>query len=282
MPEDKTQSRLQSDRQTGQRQVRRRGQFVYAGEAPPGKPKQPIPWRKFFWRAGVFVLAAGIVWTLFVSGWFSIKGFEIKGNTTIAKASIEKAANQYLQEHPLQRNIFFLQSKSLALAIRQAEPTLQDAQASRNVFLKVNILVKESQPAIIWQTGDQTWLIAEDGRVLRRTESSEGGLGKIIDTAQLKVEAGDKVVDRQFVSFAREFFTAAQNQGLQIESGSIGATTRELNIRLKNGIVIKTDTSRSAQTQLQAYLDTIATAKKQNKQPTEYVDVRITGRTFYK
>jgi len=265
------------------RKVRRRGQFIYTGDSVRAQaPKQPIAWRQIFWRIGIFIAAAFGIWVLFFSGWLNARGIAVKGNSTISQEAISQAADEYLRTNPVQRNVLFLNTKDMAQAVKTQEPTLASVKVSRTLLLGLNVQVVESQPSLVWQTGDQAWLIAEDGRVLRQAKAGEGTFGRIIDTAQLTVKVGDKVADKQFVIFAREFISLAGKKGVDIESSAIGATTRELNIRLKNGIVIRTDTARGAAEQVEAYLATIATAQQQNKKPTEYVDVRIPGKAFYK
>lgn len=265
-----------------ERKVRRRGQFVYPAETQAPAPKKPIPWRQIFWRIGIFVGAAVIAWLMFFSGWLNIRGVEVKGNSTISREAIQQAADTYLDTHPVQRNVLFLNTRDMATAIKTREATLASVKVNRTLFMKVQVQVQESQPSLVWQSGDQLWLIAEDGRVLRPAKPGEGSFGRIIDTAQLPVKLGDRVADRRFVTFSREFITLARKQGIEIDSASIGATTRELTIRLKGGVVIRTDTSRSAAEQVSAYTQTIATAKTQGKAPAEYVDVRVPGKAFYK
>jgi cell division septal protein FtsQ len=265
------------------RKVRRRGQFIYTGDSVRAQaPKQPIVWRQIFWRIGIFAVAALGIWVLFFSGWLNARGIAVKGNSTISQEAITQAADEYLRANPVQRNVLFLNAQDMAQAVKTQEPTLANVKVSRTLLLGLNVQVVESQPSLVWQTGEQSWLIAEDGRVLRQAKAGEGTFGRIIDTAQLTVKVGDKVADKQFVVFAREFISLAGKKGVDIESSAIGATTRELNIRLKNGIVIRTDTSRGAAEQVEAYIATIETAQQQNKKPTEYVDVRIPGKAFYK
>ncbi len=270
-----------ADRQP--RKVRRRGQFIYTGDSVRAQaPKQPIVWRQIFWRIGIFAVAALSIWVLFFSGWLNARGIAVKGNSTISQEAITQAADEYLRANPVQRNVLFLNAQDMAQAVKTQEPTLANVKVSRTLLLGLNVQVVESQPSLVWQTGEQSWLIAEDGRVLRQAKAGEGTFGRIIDTAQLTVKVGDKVADKQFVVFAREFISLAGKKGVDIESSAIGATTRELNIRLKNGIVIRTDTARGASEQVEAYIATIETAQQQNKKPTEYVDVRIPGKAFYK
>ncbi len=265
-----------------QRRVRRRGQYVHAMEVPPSKPKQRLPWRRIFVRVAVGIGVVALVYGVLFSGWLNIRGVTVKGNTTVSRQAITDQVDRYLAERPVQRNILFVQTKGLAQDIKQSQPTMKSVTIRRDPLLRLQVIVAESQPALIWKTADQLWLLSEDGRVLREASSGEGGLGTIVDTAQLKVQAGDQVADRQFVNFSRDAFSLARQKGIGLESGSIGATTRELNLTVKGGVVIKTDTSRSANEQLQAYQEAMQTAQQQKKLPTEYVDVRVTGRVFYK
>ncbi|MBP9826967.1 cell division protein FtsQ/DivIB [Candidatus Saccharibacteria bacterium] len=190
--------------------------------------------------------------------------------------------DEYLAANPVQKNILFTDTASLAEAIEKRQPTLSNLTIQRTFLLKLRLTVRETTPLLIWQSGNDLWLLGEDGRILAPAKAGERGLGLIVDTAQITVKPGDKVSDAVFVSFTRTIISEMKRRTIELETAYIESTTRELKLRLKSGVVVRTDTSRGPGEQLDAYQATVQTSQRTKEPITEYVDVRIPGKTFYK
>jgi cell division septal protein FtsQ len=271
---------LQSN--SGERQVRRGARQVVYAPAADEAPKQPFQWRVYMKRVGIGIAVVALIWVIFFSGWLNARSISLQGKHSLTRETVADNVEDYLDRFPTQRNILFLQTEELASYIQQQHPTLQKVNINRTLLMGISVAITESQPALIWQTGSKSWLVGEDGRVLRFAEEGDASFGQVIDTAQLDVKAGDKVVDANFVDFTRAVYSGAQEKGLTIEQVSIGETTRELLVAVRGGVVIKMAVERGAGEQLEAYLKTIETAKREGKPVREYVDVRVVGKTYYK
>lgn len=265
-----------------ERQVHRGARQVVYVPAADETPKQPFQWRVYVKRVGLLGLAIALVWIIFFSGWLNIRSVKLQGKHSLTNETVASDVEAYLKQFPTQRNVLFLQPRELASYIKEKHPTLNKVNINRTIFLGVNVVIAETQPALIWQAGGQTWLVGEDGRILRAAEQGDSSFGRVIDTAQIEVRAGDKVADANFVDFARTVYAEAQKQAVAIEHIAIGETTREVLVAVQGGILIKMAVERGAGEQLGAFLSTVETAKKEGKVIREYVDVRVVGKTYYK
>lgn len=257
-----------------------RGAPIISGDATdPGR--RPI-WQVIARNGLSAVAILVLLWALFFSGWLNIRGVELKGSNTMSQADVQKRVDGYLEAHPLERNILFTKTDTLAFALKQDYPTIKKMNISRTLFLKLQVAVTESKPALLWQSRGERWVVAEDGRILRPATAEEKVEGTIVDTAQLEVKVGQRVGDGQFISFVRDSYAKSQDFGFKLQATSIDATTRELKALLDSGVVIRMDTTRDAAEQLRSARVTFDTAERERKPIKEYVDVRVPGRAFYK
>lgn len=247
-----------------------------------GGPKTPFAWRKLLQRTGIVVGAGVVLWAIFLSGWFTVRGIEVRNSSTVTNQDLSKLFATYTAGNQLQKNIFFINTTGLAELFQQQYPTLEKVNINRTLFLTLSVTVKESASALVWQSGTGAWILGDDGKILKKDDGQGRQLGSVRDTAQLMVKVGDQVADRQFVRFVRDIYAQAKAYDLAITSAEISTTTRELTLKLGSGQTIRMDTSREARGQLDAVRATYETAKRTNKPVTQYIDVRVPGRTFYK
>ena len=251
-----------------------------ADQAAP--PKKPFAWR--IWGRRLIVIAAGLAlfWAVIISHWLDVRGFEVRNSASISNEDVEKVYAVYLKQHPSERNFFFFNDRQFAATVTSTYPTITKVNINRTLFFKVVVSVTEANAALIWQVGNSNWILGDDGRILSLSSGAEKRLGTVRDTAQLQVKAGDKVADRNFVSFVRSSYSLAPQYKLTIESVEVGSATSEVVYRLPNNLYARCDTTRGAQEQVEAIAKTFETAEKTRIPVTQYIDARIPGRTFYK
>ncbi len=267
--------------ESGPRRVVRRG-AVSVSAAEESTPKRQLPWRTMLHRMLFIGGVAALVWVVFFSGWLSVRGISIDKNQPLSKATLEEDLASYLEERPTQRNVLFLQPDTFEQYLQDKHPTLRKVNINRTLLLEVRVQMQESEPAMVWQSGGSSWLIGDDGRVLRVAKEEDMKYGKVIDTVQLEPKIGDRVADREFARFVSELYRESATKNISVVQVEIGETTQEIIVRLIDGTYIRMATTRGAGEQLAAYEATRATAKSSGKAVVEYVDVRVVGKTYYK
>lgn len=263
------------------RRVIRRG-AVSVSAAEESTPKRQLPWRTMLHRVLFIGGVAALVWVVFFSGWLSVRGVSIDKNQPLSKATLEEDLKNYLKERPTQRNVLFLQPDTFEEYLQDKHPTLRKVNINRTLLLEVHVQMQESEPAMIWQSGASSWLIGDDGRVLRVAKEEDMKYGKVVDTVQLEPKIGDRVADREFARFVSELYRESAAKNISVVQVEIGETTQEVIVRLIDGTYIRMATTRGAGEQLAAYEATKVTAKSSGKAVVEYVDVRVVGKTYYK
>jgi len=245
-------------------------------------PQQPFAWRKLFQRSLILLGGIAIIWVLVFSGWLQVRGIEVRNSNAISNQDMTALFTSYTASNPTEKNLLFLNTDKLSSVIRARYPTVEKVNINRTLWLTLQVSVKEAEVALIWRTGTIDWVLGDDGRILKKNDATNKQLGSVKDTAQLSVKTGDQVVDRQFVKFVRDIYAQATNYGLSVVDTEIVNTTQELTLRLQNGQTIRCDTTQDAKEQLKAVQGTYDTAKRTGKPVTQYIDVRIPGRAFYK
>jgi cell division septal protein FtsQ len=245
-------------------------------------PKRPWAWRNILRTLGLLAGVSLVVWIAFFSGWLNVRAVTLKGSNTVSEEQLKETVDTYFDKIPLQRNILFTDVRELDATLRKAYPTFSKVNIYRTIFLTLQVQVTETAPALIWKTGGQNWLIGADGRILRQASAKDSVKGSVTDTAQLSVEAGKKVADAGFISFVLEAYKTAGEQQLTIANVTINDTTQEAIFILDNGITVKTDTTGSAKAQMEAAKKTFTSATETKKPVTQYIDTRVSGRTYYK
>jgi hypothetical protein len=125
--------------------------------------------------------------------------------------------------------------------------------------------------------------VSINGRSLSETkDQNTNGLPVVIDGSSIPVKVGDRVVSRDFVDFVLKLNDYFKDNKIEVEQIFVTETTSELNVKLKDGYVIKFNTSDPADSQIKSLAATLALIKSQNKKPSEYIDLRVTGKAFYK
>lgn len=245
-------------------------------------PRKPWAWRNIFRTAGALLAVGLVAWVAFFSGWLNVKQIMLKGSNTVSESQVQDSIGAYFQTIPWQKNILFTDTKELTDSLRKTYPTFSKVNIYRTIFLTLQVQVTETAPALIWKTGSQSWLISTDGRILRQATAKDSVKGSVTDTAQLSVEAGKKVADGGFVDFIVGAYKSASDQKLVIANVTISDTTQEAMLVLDSGIVIKTDTTKDAKSQVEAARKTLDTATANRKPVTQYIDTRVSGRSYYK
>ena len=153
---------------------------------------------------------------------------------------------------------------------------------SRVSLHEMRVVIAEKAPLFVWQYLDKKVLVDENGYAWANYEDKYASLPVVIDTKNIPVQLGSKIVPRSFCLFYSDL-----TQGFQASTGSnitkleVLDIISDLKVTSGAGWYAYFDTTRSAKGEL------INLARVQNETKTkgyklEYVDLRIDNRIFYK
>ncbi len=138
--------------------------------------------------------------------------------------------------------------------------------------------IRKASPALLWKTEGDTFIVNKQGRAIRKAEDTGQTLPVIIDDSGLPVNTGEQIAPEDFVAFVSK----VKSGELPITRLRIVDTTRELYADLEDGYYVRFDTTAPVKTQLENVQRAQKTAKRNGDTITEYIDVRLPYKAYYK
>lgn len=239
-------------------------------------------------------LTVFIVYALFFSGWFSIRGIQVSGNQEIKAQEIQNLAESHINRayflgyiRPF-LNILFASSDDIEYSLNENFPVIKTVDVNKNFFSRrLNIKVNERQAAGIWCRDDSNKCFYFDGdgilfkssprfsgEVFLTIEDGRGrdfNLTDSFDDKELleKINSAKNILDELKVVTYNNFF---------LPPGSF-----EFWVKTKEGWNIYLDKENDISTQLVAlkkFLDEKLSSSR--RQTLEYIDLRVNNRIYYK
>jgi len=162
----------------------------YKTSAAPSLPGLSLKPLLSFWQnrgakiVGLLVLS-GLMWglyTLFSTPTFFVYRADIEGNVAVSAAEIYAAAEVHNQ------SVFWVNATKVARHV-ETLPNIKTASVAVSFPAQVSISVVERLPELVWQTGDTTWWVDQEGTIVPPKQSVEGML-RIIDNDHQPVQPG--------------------------------------------------------------------------------------------
>ncbi|MBI2797829.1 FtsQ-type POTRA domain-containing protein [Candidatus Saccharibacteria bacterium] len=253
------------------------------------QPHYETPKTKRQWRVSAFVrpliyilLFLGAAYVVIISPLFQIRKITIRGNSVVVAGEVQKAVEQALSETPLSRNIIFLNTTQISDLIKSQNQQVASVRVDRSLPNGIVVIIREQDPALLWRSATKAYVVSNDGYAYSQTTNNINNLITVIDTSNLPVRLGQPIVPASFVSFVKDLQTKLPSLGIKLAQLNVGETTSEIVVATNSGYSIRLDTTRSSDDQLNDLKSTLDALKKQNKKITEYVDLRVPGKAFYK
>ena len=270
-----------------QRQVRRSSTRPTYARRRPSAPKRPrqklqLPAIKVTWVRLAAIIILVVLLFIGIGTLTSLKRITVRHNNALTTDHITNVARTALDKQWFGGNVILVNTSALAHSLEQADPGIKKASVHRSLFHGITIDITERQPTLNWKSGGTTYLLDADATAIGPTKGAYTTLPTVTDSSNLPVKTGDRVAPTSFVSFAADIAKLLPAAGYVITDMTVPTTTSELNVRTSTGLVIKFDTTRPPGEQiadLQAVQKELAKAK---KTPTEYIDLRIEHKAYYK
>lgn len=225
----------------------------------------------------VITLLGLLVYILFFSNLFTIKNVEVSGYQNADK--IKEAVSEQGRGGWLADNIILFNKNTLRATL-SGDPLLSDVYVRKILPNKIIVEITESKPSLIWSTKGDNYLIDERGAVLGPVTSEK--LPVVYDSADIKVERGDKVASPTFIKFITEVWNGFEPAtGTQISKIIIFDLITDVHVLSSSGWTVYMDASKDPKAQL-TNLTKVLTEAKKSTQKLEYIDLRLNTKAFYK
>jgi cell division septal protein FtsQ len=200
----------------------------------------------------------------------------------IQPAPYEKAINDYLAIHPVERLRFALNEDALSTYVSSVLPEVSHVKiTSTDSIVQSNFTLTLRKPVAGWQINDHQYYVDDSGVVFQNNYYDTPGV-QIVDQSGVSPEQGTIVASARLLSFVGKIVAYAGQGSYTVTQASLPAgTTRELDIKLKDAQpFIKLSIDRGAGEQVEDMIRSLTYLQSLGK-TAQYIDVRVSGRTVY-
>lgn len=248
------------------------------------KKNKKISFKTIFKIVIYSLLVLALIYAVVASSLFKVKKIELEGNQTLNSDSLKSQIQSVVGSSILNQNILFVSESQINQLLKTNNYQISQAKIERKPFNTIKVTITEQKPSVIWRSGNKVSIFTEDGRAYtgEPNQTLLSSLPTVEDTTNLPVRSGEKTVSEQFVKFVGDIYTQLPQKGVEIQVMQIEETTTELIVVTKQGYKIKFDTTRPVSEQVTDLIAVLDLIKKQNKKITQYIDLRINSKAFYK
>lgn len=203
-------------------------------------------------------------------------------STPIDGVKYEKAINEYLGVHPVERLRFVLNEQELSSYLASAAPEVASVtQSGADNIVETRFSITFRKPIAGWQINSRQFYVDDHGIVFEKNYYGAPTV-QIIDESGISPEQGSAVASTRFLSFVGKVVGQAKDRGYEVTQAILpSGTTRQLEIRLKDITPrVKLSIDRGAGEQVEDMARALKYLSDRGQAPG-YVDVRVSGRAVY-
>lgn len=228
------------------------------------------------------VIGTIILYILFFSSLFQISRVDVQGPNATLSQTLDKEVNNYLSSRLLARNWVFLNSTDLKTFLQKTFTGQETITVDKKFPNRLTVTTDEQKPALIWKTGTQSYVLSTGGRAITEQNNQTLELPTVHDQSNLPISVGSKVTGRDFANFVTSIHSFLKENAIDYDKIFVSETTSELNVQTKQGYTIKFSTLADPGSQTRALKAALELIQQQNKKASSYIDLRVSGRAFYK
>lgn len=195
----------------------------------------------------------------------------------------QNAFESYYAARPAERLRFLLNEKAFVSHVQSARPEVRDIRIEPGASLgEASMVVIARDPIARWSIGGANQYVDGEGIVFSRNYFEDPAL-QIVDNSGLQTDSNRLVASNRFLGFVGRVIAKSQAQNLNVSKVVIPAfTTRQVSVTiLGQSTEYKLSVDRSAGEQVEDMTRITRYLAAQKLSP-EYVDVRISGKAFYR
>lgn len=263
----------------------------------PDIPQQPGTGLAHLWlqRLGVLVLSAAILVSvanaLSLSADVKVVPLNVTSDrllmrpTTVYKA----AADQQLSGSIWSRNKITVNTNGLSQALLAQFPELNSVSVTVPLLAhRPVVYIATAEPVLILVTGNGSFVVDATGKALVGGTSpaslNEPNLPLLNDQSGLHIQTTHQALPAANVGFIRVVLAQLAAKQLAVSDMTLPPAASEVDVHLKDQpyfvkFNLENDQPRE---QVGTFLATVTQLHRQNITPSQYVDVRVPGRAYYK
>lgn len=204
-------------------------------------------------------------------------------------SSYQKGISEIMGRSIFNKSKLSINTSGLSRELLQQYPELESATIVTPLFGKRPIIrLTPARPVLIMGADNGQYVIGSNGKVLSKlsdlTNDQTHDLLKITDLVSPNLQPGQTVLPSATIDFISALQEHFNGKGITIKDIELPAVANELHLYLEGSVAyIKFNLQDDVNQQAGTYLALIENVNSQHKPlPTEYVDVRVDGRVYYK
>lgn len=200
----------------------------------------------------------------------------------------QQGIQKILEKSVLNRTKLTLDTVSVSRQIEDEFPEIQNATVSLPFFGRNPIIgLEPAIPRLIYNVGAHSFVIGSDGRALVSSaevqKTTASTLPVLTDDGNIQIEQGSIVLPKEYVDFITTVILQLNNKNISVKSLHLPAVASELKFNILNKpYYIKFDMSGDARLQSGTFLAVSNRLISDGSSPSEYIDVRVPERAYYK
>lgn len=235
---------------------------------------------------GAFIVAVG-TWYLVSQYTLGIGtiAFQPETSKTPRTDLYKQAISDYIAARPAERFLFVLNQERLTQAVSEQLPEVKSIKKDGAESNQVDFKIELRKPIASWKTAAGQSFVDSEGVSFGHSYFADPKVVIIDNSGAETTQKGTKpVVSERFLRFLGRLIALTNNSGLgEVKEASLPkATAREIDIKLEGRpYVIKTHIDRDPAATVEDIKRVVTYIEQKNITPS-YIDVRVTGRAFYK
>lgn len=242
--------------------------------------------RKFFGILIVVITAIVFLWVL-INNFTATVIVSTSSNVTMSKSvdisRYEKAIQDYLDNNPINRFKFLVNNAELTSYISSILPEVESVTQKNMIKIgETNFVVMMRTPVAGWAINNKQYYVDAMGVPFEQNYFSSPTV-QIVDNSGVSLQTGQVSVSKRFLGFVGLIVSLAKINGYMVTQAILPAnTTRELEIKLSGiNLSVKLSIDRPAGEQIEDMSRAIQYFTSRNQTPS-YIDVRVSGKAFFK
>ena len=195
----------------------------------------------------------------------------------------QQAINDYLGINPFARLRFLLDTEDLTKYMNAKVAEVDSVQSAQmGTIGETTFSLVMRKPVAGWKLGDKQYYVDAKGVAFEKNYFESPAV-QIVDESGAALSQGTLIASNQFLGFVGRVVALSKARGYTVTDAILPAgTTRQLDIKLSGVVpIIKLSIDRPAGEQVEDMARAVAYLKSQGRTP-EYIDVRVSGKAFYK
>jgi hypothetical protein len=230
----------------------------------------------------IIVLISGLIYSLIITPNPVIRANDL----TFHSLSAYKTAAAAQLSHLNNRNKITFDGDGLRTALKKQFPEITSAQIELPLFSEQPIiLLSTDRPAFFLDSQGMRYVIDASGRAVAKAADLPNvtDLPVISDTSGFKISTGRQVLSSDGVAFIKTLISQCRYAGIQIATLTLPAVPQEIDLKAKGqSYYVKLFLGGDSLTQAGQYFAARHHFNETGRQPSQYLDVRVPGKVFYK